>query len=71
MINEVTTRKESHRAISKSKKSVVELCTCMPNGWVYAYSMQEKDIYVYFDNAIYVTVADVQSAALRIKESFV
>ena len=84
MIHEVTTRKDAQGAVSlsiisdvgfknendDSSASVVELCTCMPYGWIYAFATREKDLYVFFDNTIYVTFADVQSAALRIQERF-
>jgi len=79
MINEVTIRIDAQRTVQvssgkgndyNSSSSVVELCTCMPYGWIYAFATQEKEIYVFFDSAIYVTVADVQSAAQRIKERF-
>ncbi|MGK3736076.1 MAG: hypothetical protein ACI8RD_000599 [Bacillariaceae sp.] len=83
MIHEVTTRKDAQGSVSlsisdsevkneddASSPCVVELCTCMPYGWIYAFATREKDIYVFFDNTIYVTFADVQSAALRIQERF-
>jgi len=81
MINEVTRRRDAQRANASSLSSnygngndypsIIELCTCMPHGWVYAFATQEKEFYVFFDSSIYVTVADVQSAALRIKERFI
>mmetsp|Transcript_107 Transcript_107/g.139 ORF Transcript_107/g.139 Transcript_107/m.139 type:complete len:804 (-) Transcript_107:17-2428(-) len=84
MMHEVTTRKDAQlRAVSLStsdngvqdedadfSRSVVELCTCMSYGWIYAFATLDKDIYVFFDSSIYVTFADVQSAALRIKQRF-
>lgn len=47
-----------------------ENCTSVPNGWIYAFALDQKEIYVFFDNSIYVTVTDVQSAVLQIKEMF-
>jgi hypothetical protein len=46
----------------------VELCTCMRQGWIYAFTQNEHELYAFFDDSIYVTVADVQSAALRIRK---
>eukprot|EP00531_Pseudo-nitzschia_arenysensis_P009286 CAMPEP_0116115398 /NCGR_PEP_ID=MMETSP0329-20121206/485_1 /TAXON_ID=697910 /ORGANISM="Pseudo-nitzschia arenysensis, Strain B593" /LENGTH=751 /DNA_ID=CAMNT_0003608827 /DNA_START=156 /DNA_END=2411 /DNA_ORIENTATION=- len=79
MINEVQDAKCKRAPSSEqegkdddhSSSTTLELCTCMPYGWVYALATQEKEIYVFFDNSIYVTVADVQSAVQRIKERYI
>ena len=54
------------------RSTVLELCTCMPFGWVYACSTghDEKEVYAFFDSSVYVTVADVQTASLKIHEQF-
>ncbi|KAG7346787.1 hypothetical protein IV203_005856 [Nitzschia inconspicua] len=64
MINEMS------RKLECDPDSPLEICTCISYGWVYAYGKGDKEIYVFFDNSIYVTVADVQSAASRIRETF-
>lgn len=46
----------------------LELCTCMTLGWVYAFVSDELEMYAFFDNSTYVTVADVQNAVNGIKE---
>jgi hypothetical protein len=78
MINEVRNAKRT-RELSLSKgeskddelsSSILELCTCMPYGWIYALATETKELYVFFNSAIYVTVADVQSAVLRLKERY-
>lgn len=51
--------------------AILELCTSMPCGWIYALSTKEKEMYVFFNSSIYVTVADVQSAVQRIKERYI
>lgn len=65
MINEMAMRRTT-----SDQGNSLEMCTCMSHGWIYAYLKGDKEIYVFFDNSIYVTVADVQSAALRIRETF-
>jgi hypothetical protein len=78
MINEVRNSKRTTASpLTKGEgkedeisSSILELCTCMPYGWMYALATQEKEIYVFFDSSIYVTVADVQSAVLQIKEKY-
>ena len=77
MINEIVRRRESRKSLPEEEQekdvnlnNSIELCTCMPYGWIYAYATGEKEIYAFFDNSIYVTVNDVQSAALRIQETF-
>ena len=54
------------------RSSLLELCTCMPLGWVYACSTvhDEKEVYAFFDSSVYVTVSDVQSASVKIQEIF-
>ncbi len=79
MMNEISRRKESqasldtesmHSECEASRSSIVELCTCMPLGWIYAFAAEETELYAFFDSSIYVTVADVQNAATRIQEQF-
>ena len=76
MINEIRDSKSvSSQSFSRKESnddevstSILELCTCMPYGWIYALTTEEKEIFVLFDSSIYVTVADIQSAVLNIKE---
>jgi hypothetical protein len=73
MVNEITRRREIRKQQSVGQEAMngsIEFCTCMPYGWIYAYATDDNEIYAFFDNSIYVTVTDVQSAALRIKETF-
>eukprot|EP00535_Pseudo-nitzschia_heimii_P003479 CAMPEP_0197185998 /NCGR_PEP_ID=MMETSP1423-20130617/13011_1 /TAXON_ID=476441 /ORGANISM="Pseudo-nitzschia heimii, Strain UNC1101" /LENGTH=541 /DNA_ID=CAMNT_0042637195 /DNA_START=546 /DNA_END=2171 /DNA_ORIENTATION=- len=78
MINEIRDAEyvSSHSLATKESNnnelstSLLELCTCMPYGWIYALATEGKEIFVLFDGSIYVTVADVQSAVLSIKEKF-
>ena len=79
MINEVRNVKRtgtpSVPAQDENKDSehsaILELCNSMPCGWIYALATKEKEMYVFFDSSIYVTVADVQSAVQRIKERYI
>jgi hypothetical protein len=81
MMNEVRKVREgkqiedSHRLLrwppspsNSNDDHCVELCTCMRQGWIYAFTQNEHELYAFFDDSIYVTVADVQSAALRIRK---
>jgi len=75
MMHEVTIRKDVWQRNESSSDSdgisKVELCTCMACGWVYAFATVEKEIYVFFNNSIYVTFADVQAAIQSICNVFV
>jgi hypothetical protein len=51
-----------------SNDGIVELCTCMSQGWIYAFADNERELYAFFDSSIYVTVADVQNAAVQIRK---
>lgn len=81
MMNEVRKVREgkqiadSHRLLrwpplpsNSNDDRCMELCTCMRQGWIYAFTQNEHELYAFFDDSIYVTVADVQSAALRIRK---
>jgi hypothetical protein len=71
MMNEVAKRKEMLRKAESLEFSkthgTFELCTCMPLGWVYAFVDRDRELYAFFDSSIYVTVADVQNATLKIQ----
>jgi len=46
-----------------------EMCTLLAKRWVYAFAQDgDKELYILFDTAFFVTVADVQKAALQIRE---
>jgi hypothetical protein len=76
MVNEVTERRQAQHCNEGPASfvgndectSYLELCTCVPHGWIYAFGKGDKELYAFFDSSIYVTVADVQSAALNIQE---
>ena len=47
----------------------IELCTLLQGSWVYAFSDgRGRELYTLFDASLYVTVADVQAAANRIRK---
>jgi len=66
MMNQVAFRRSQHDS-SATSSFTLEICTCMTLGWIYAHCMDNEELYVYFDNSTYVTVADVQIAARRIR----
>jgi hypothetical protein len=70
MMNEIARRRLSCTESESDSIDMVELCTCMPLGWIYAFARGKMELYAFFDSSIYVTVADVQSAASKIQEQF-
>jgi hypothetical protein len=77
MMNEVAklkgTSQKPHAILSRDvmdfkTKGTLELCTCMPLGWIYAFIDGDMELYAFFDSSIYVTIEDVQSAALKVQE---
>lgn len=70
MMNEIARRRRSAATQGRDSIDMVELCTCMPLGWIYAFATGKMELYAFFDSSIYVTVADVQSAASKIQEQF-
>lgn len=72
MMNEVSRRKRTGLQDLKDSSNLLsqgslELCTCMPLGWIYALVDGDTELYAFFDSSIYVTVSDVQSAAMKIR----
>lgn len=51
------------------RDGTLEICTFLPQGcgWMFAHAHNERELYILFDNDVYVTIADVQNAALRVR----
>jgi hypothetical protein len=63
VMNEVC---QSQSAENRDENRPIEICTFIPEGWMFANADHGRELYVLFDSKLYVTVADVQSAALQI-----
>ena len=73
MMNEVAKTKRgtwTQGWSNNDSNNMIEVCTCMPLGWMYAFAEGQMELYAFFDSSIYVTVADVQCAALKLQEHF-
>ena len=46
---------------------VIELCTFLPQGWVFCRAHEHRELYGVFDPNVYITLADVQKATMRIR----
>ena len=78
MMNEVRNIQEGRQNAAASGRAryprppmtgnCVELCTSMPQGWIYAHADLEHEMYAFFDKSIHVTVADVQNAAAQARK---
>eukprot|EP00550_Attheya_septentrionalis_P005850 CAMPEP_0198286048 /NCGR_PEP_ID=MMETSP1449-20131203/5215_1 /TAXON_ID=420275 /ORGANISM="Attheya septentrionalis, Strain CCMP2084" /LENGTH=998 /DNA_ID=CAMNT_0043983667 /DNA_START=225 /DNA_END=3221 /DNA_ORIENTATION=+ len=44
-----------------------ELCTYLPQGWIYGHSHGQRELYIFFDSAQFVTISDVQKAATQVR----
>jgi hypothetical protein len=47
-----------------------EMCSSLPQGWMLAMAVAERELYVLFDSSLYVTINDVQNAVTRIRNEF-
>ena len=61
---EYTSTKDS----SSSSIEAIELCTFLPQGWVYCHANGEQELYILLDTSKFVTIADVQKAVVRVRE---
>jgi hypothetical protein len=53
---------------SSSNIKAIELCTFLPQGWVYCHANGEQELYILLDTSKFVTIADVQKAVVRVRE---
>jgi len=65
MMKEV--RQSSSRQKAEGGSRVVELCTFLPQGWVFCRAHEHRELFGVFDPNVYVTLADVQKATMRIR----
>ncbi|KAL7536598.1 hypothetical protein ACHAWF_005512 [Thalassiosira exigua] len=53
---------------STERKKSIELCTFLPQGWVYGRAFCNIELYVLLDTSKFVTINDVQKAVARVRE---
>jgi len=46
----------------------IELCTFLPQGWVYSRAFGNVELYILLDTKVFVTINDVQKAVTRVRE---
>jgi hypothetical protein len=51
-----------------SDGEILQMCTYMSKGWVFAHAQDQKELYMFFDASKFVTVSDVQHAADRVRK---
>lgn len=65
-------RRSSARSPQLDVKSIalktVELCTYLPQGWVYGRASGECELYVLLDTSKFVTISDVTKAVTKVRE---
>ena len=59
---------EQSSAQDSSSDNVIELCTFLPQGWVYCHANGSQELYILLDTSKFVTIADVQKASVRVRE---
>ena len=72
MFNEIQRlrlEKSSDTNFTSVNERILELCTFSPFGWMYARAHNERELYILFDSDIHVTLADVQKAAIQIRNN--
>eukprot|EP00956_Cyclotella_meneghiniana_P013004 scaffold18584_cov79-Cyclotella_meneghiniana.AAC.7 len=47
----------------------VELCTYLPQGWVYGRACTNRELYIMLDTSKFVTISDVMKAVTRVREN--
>ena len=54
--------------IDSGASKSIELCTFLPQGWVYGRASGGVELYIVLDTSMFVTINDVQKAVTRIRE---
>jgi len=44
-----------------------EICTFLPQGWMFAHVHNNEELYILFDSDKYITIADVQKGVTRVR----
>lgn len=58
----------THVNNDKCTKKSMELCTFLPQGWVYGRAFGNVELYILLDTSKFVTINDVQKAVTRVRE---
>jgi hypothetical protein len=51
-----------------SGSKTIELCTFLPQGWVYCHANEDQELYILLDTSKFVTIADVQKAVVKVRD---
>ncbi|KAL9179602.1 LOW QUALITY PROTEIN: hypothetical protein ACHAXT_008892 [Thalassiosira profunda] len=54
--------------LDSSGSGTIELCTFLPEGWVYGRACRSLELYILLDTSTFVTINDVQKAVMRVRE---
>lgn len=62
--------RQSQSNLTEDSDSInaIELCTFLPQGWVYCHANGDQELYILLDTSKFVTIADVQKAVVRVRE---
>lgn len=58
---------EVHQRMESSNDDILQLCTYLPQGWVYAHAEGTKELYIFFKASKFVTVSDMSKEADRVR----
>jgi len=67
MMKEVRQSNRRQNEVNVGGSRVVELCTFLPQGWVFCRAHDHRELFGVFDPNVYITLADVQKATIRIR----
>ena len=69
MFNEIGNSSQStNNVMFENENKSIELCTFLPQGWVYGRANGSQELYVLLDTNKYVTISDVQKAVTRVRD---
>ena len=66
-VRQSSSRQKAEGGVHAGGSRVVELCTFLPQGWVFCRAHEHSELFGVFDPNVYVTLADVQKATMRIR----
>jgi len=66
-VRQSSSHQKTEGGVHAGGSRVVELCTFLPQGWVFCRAHEHRELFGVFDPNVYVTLADVQKATMRIR----
>mmetsp|Transcript_6846 Transcript_6846/g.19121 ORF Transcript_6846/g.19121 Transcript_6846/m.19121 type:complete len:864 (+) Transcript_6846:94-2685(+) len=66
-VRQSSSHQKTKGGVDAGGSRIIELCTFLPQGWVFCRAHEHRELFGVFDPSVYVTLTDVQKATMRIR----